>query len=241
MSLSAISGVIERRILANYRIEPEVVSRLLPAPFRPKLAGGFAIGGICMIRLGQMRPAWMPFPFGFRSENAAHRIAVEWDDQGRLRQGVFIPRRHTDSRWNVMAGGLVFPVVQKLARFEVTETAERISVDVRGAGDGTLIHVSGHVTDEFPDDSVFRDLGTASEFFRGGALGYSADASGGRFYGIELACESWSVETLAVERMESSFFEDAAHFPKGSVRIDCALVMRGIGHRWTNRGAVCCG
>lgn len=240
MSLSAISGVIERRILANYRIEPEVVSRLLPAPFRPKLAGGFAIGGICLIRLGSMRPAWMPLPFGLCSENAAHRIAVEWDEDGKRREGVFIPRRHTNSRWNVMAGGLVFPVVQKLARFEVNETTERISVDVRGATDGTVIHVSGRVTDEFPVDSVFRDLETASEFFRGGALGYSADASGVRYHGVELACDAWSVETLLVERMESSFFEDVAHFPKGAVRIDCALLMRGIGHRWTNRGRLCC-
>ena len=88
MSLAAISGVIERRILANYRIDPQVVSRVLPAPFRPKLASGYAMGGVCLIRLGQMRPSLLRIPWGLRSENAAHRIAVEWDEAGGVREGV---------------------------------------------------------------------------------------------------------------------------------------------------------
>lgn len=29
--------------------------------------------------LGQVRPTWAPRPLGLGSENAAHRIAVEWD------------------------------------------------------------------------------------------------------------------------------------------------------------------
>ncbi|MFN9046946.1 MAG: DUF2071 domain-containing protein [Planctomyces sp.] len=241
MSLAAISGVIERRILANYRIEPEAVRRFLPAPFQPKLFAGFAIGGICLIRLGRMRPAWFPVSWGLGSENAAHRIAVEWREGEAVREGVYIPRRHTNSRLNVLAGGLVFPVVQQLARFEVRESQERLSVNVGSASDGTSIHVSGRVSAEWTGGSVFSDLQTASDFFRGGALGYSAAAGGGHLSGIELNCEKWQVETLAVERMESSFFEDLSVFPRGTVQVDCALLMRGIGHRWDNRGVLCCG
>ncbi|MFN9136299.1 MAG: hypothetical protein ACK5YE_10690, partial [Planctomyces sp.] len=69
---------------------------------------------------------------------------------------------------------------------------------------------------------MFSDLQTASDFFRGGALGYSAAAGGGRLFGIELNCDKWQVETLAVERMESSFFEDLSVFPRGTVQVDCA-------------------
>lgn len=241
MSLAAISGVIERRILANYRIEPEAVRRVLPAPFQPKLVSGFAIGGICLIRLRQMRPAWFPVSCGLSSENAAHRIAVQWREGDELREGVYIPRRHTNSRLNVLTGGLVFPVVQQLAKFEVRESAERLSVKVGSASDGTSISVAGCVTSDWPRGSVFPDLRSASDFFRGGSLGYSADASGRRLCGIELNCEKWQVESLAVERMESSFFEDLSVFPRGTVQVDCALLMRGIGHRWDNRGALCCG
>ena len=51
MRLPAISGIIDRRILANYRIDPEVMAKALPSPFRPQLVNGWAIGGICLIRL----------------------------------------------------------------------------------------------------------------------------------------------------------------------------------------------
>ena len=241
MSLAAVSGMIERRILANYRIDPEAVRRVLPAPFQPKLVSGFAIGGICLIRLGQMRPAWFPVSRGLSSENAAHRIAVQWREGDELREGVYIPRRHTSSRLNVLTGGLVFPVVQQLAKIEVRESAERLSVKVGSASDGTSISVAGSLTSDWPGGTVFPDLRAASDFFRGGSLGYSADASGRRLHGIELKCETWQVEALAVERLESSFFEDISLFPRGTVQVDCALLMRGIGHRWDNRGALCCG
>jgi len=36
--------------------------------------------------------------------------------------------------------------------------------------------------------------------------------------------------------VESSFFEDRALFPPGSVEFDCALLMRGIEHEWHGRG-----
>ena len=241
MSVAAIRGVIERRILANYRIDPAAVARVLAAPFRPKLVDGFAIGGICLIRLGHMRPAWLPLPWGLHSENAAHRIAVEWDEAGCVRSGVFITRRHTDSRLNVWAGGTIFPVVQRLAKFSVSETPRDISVGVDSASDGMAIHFAGSVVSELPNGSVFGNLQTASEFFRGGALGYSADKSGQRFHGVELACDCWSVEALAVQRMSSSYFEDSQMFPAGTVQFDSAVLMRGIGHSWHDRGTVCCG
>ena len=86
MKLPAIRGTIDRRILANYRINPKVVSAILPPPFRPKLVNGFAIGGICLIRLKAMRPRFFPFRWGIGSENAAHRIAVEWEVDGEFRE-----------------------------------------------------------------------------------------------------------------------------------------------------------
>ena len=37
MNLSSIDADVERRLLVNYRADPAVVVRLLPAPFRPQL------------------------------------------------------------------------------------------------------------------------------------------------------------------------------------------------------------
>jgi hypothetical protein len=44
---------------------------------------------------------------------------------------------------------------------------------------------------------------------------------------------------MAVDKVESSFFEDRALFPPGSVQFDCALVMRGIEHEWRGRERLC--
>src|SRR5687767_8524173 len=105
MRLPLIRGVIDRRILVNYRVDPAVLAPTLPPPFRPKLYQGHGMVGICLIRLRSVRPQFLPAWLGISSENAAHRAAVEWDDGGRVREGVYIRRRDTSSRLNALAGG----------------------------------------------------------------------------------------------------------------------------------------
>ena len=85
--LDTIQGVIARRVLLNYRIAPDVLQKVLPPPFTPKLYGGYGIGGVCMIRFQELRPSVLPTWMGLRSDNAAHRIAVEWDEDGKKCEG----------------------------------------------------------------------------------------------------------------------------------------------------------
>lgn len=68
MLLDTIHGVIARRVLLNFRIDPEVMSKALPPPFRPKLYRGRAIGGVCMIRFEELRPRFAPAWMGMASE-----------------------------------------------------------------------------------------------------------------------------------------------------------------------------
>src|SRR4051812_12690190 len=107
MRIPVIRGVIDRRILVNYRVAPQVLAKFLPVPFRPKLIQGVGMAGVCLIRLKHIRPRSFPLPLGLSSENAAHRIAVEWEG----REGVYIPRRDTSSRINAAVGGRLFPGV----------------------------------------------------------------------------------------------------------------------------------
>jgi uncharacterized protein YqjF (DUF2071 family) len=76
MRIPVVKGVIDRRILVNYHVDPAAVADVLPQPFRPKLVNGYAIAGICLIRLKNVRPWFLPINWGLRSENAAHRIAL---------------------------------------------------------------------------------------------------------------------------------------------------------------------
>ena len=240
MRLPAIQGVIDRRILVNYRVDAEVASRHLPPPFRPKLAGGYAMAGICLIRLKQIRPAFLPLPAGVGSENAAHRFAVEWDRAGQRREGVFIPRRDSSSRLNALLGGRLFPGEHHHARFDVHESGDRLRVAFESDDGRARVKVVGRVADALPPGSIFASLDEASRFFEGGALGYSATGDPARYDGLELRCKTWSVQPLEVEAVRSSYFDDLAKFPRGSATFDCALLMRGVEHEWHTREDLCC-
>jgi hypothetical protein len=113
----------------------------------------------------------MPSFFGVSSENAAHRIAVEWDESGEIKQGVYIPRRDTSSRLNTLVGGRLFPGVHHHARFRVREQAHHFSVVMDSDDDNTHVAVDGHVTNDWPKDSVFASMQEASRFFECGSLG----------------------------------------------------------------------
>ncbi len=56
MHIPVIRGVIDRRILVNFRVDAAVLARLLPAPFRPELVNGPGMAGVCLIRLKDIRP-----------------------------------------------------------------------------------------------------------------------------------------------------------------------------------------
>lgn len=231
MKIPTITGTIDRRILINYRVAPETLKRYLPSPFRPKLVNGYGIAGICLIRLTNIRPKGFPKTTGISSENGAHRIAVEWTENGMVKEGVYIPRRDTSSMLNSLAGGCVFPGVHHLARFTIDEQDKKYHVGFE-SGDGTTIDIKAKETESLNKDSIFPDLDCLSQFFENGAVGYSPDNKGNAFDGLELSTKQWKVSPLVVSEVKSSFFEDEHTFPKGSVQFDNALLMTNIEHEW---------
>lgn len=240
MRIPLIRGVIDRRILINFRVAPDALAAVLPPPFRPLIVKGFGIAGVCLIRLKEIRPRLVPRWLGLSSENAAHRIAVEWDAGDATCTGVYIPRRDTSSRLNALAGGRLFPGVHHRARFRVAEAAGRYRVEIHSHDGKTHLNLDGRLAPNLPADSLFDSLDEASAFFQHGSLGYSPNSKPGAFDGLELRTFDWHVEPLDVERAESSYFNDPRLFPAGSVRCDSALLMRGIAHQWHSRESLCC-
>lgn len=230
-----VRGTIDRRMLINFRVAPEVLQGILPEPFRVKTVHGLGMAGICLIRLNNMRVRFAPAALGLTSENAAHRIAVEWDENGRVREGVFIPRRDTSSRFNQLAGGRLFPGIHNLAKFNVRETDTELCLHMESDDGVSRVVVEARTAQHLPEGSIFHSVAEASEFFERGALGYSIAAKPGEFDGLELKSFNWHVTPLAVHRVESSFFGDRSRFPAGSVEFDSALLMRGIEHEWLGR------
>jgi hypothetical protein len=235
MQIPVIRGVIDRRILVNFRVDPEVLKHILPPPFQPKLVNGMGMTGVCLIRLKNIRPRFLPGFLGISSENAAHRIAVEWEQDGVTREGVFIPRRDTSSLLNTLVGSRLFPGVHHRARFQVHEDADHYRVGVDSYDGQTHLLIDGHVAAELPRSSIFSSVRQASQFFEQGSLGYSVTKRPGEFDGLELRSFRWHVDPLMVEQVESSYFTDQTLFPPGSVEFDSALLMRQIDHEWHGR------
>ncbi len=232
MRLPTIQGVIRRRILANFRIDPVVMQRHIPSRFRPKLHNGFAVAGICLIRLEHIRPKLMPEIVGLNSENAAHRVAVLWDEDGATREGVFISRRDTSSQLNHFLGGRIFPGEHHQASFNVKDSGLEINFEMKSVDEAVAVEIQGVPAQELPSSSMFASVKEASSFFEGGSLGYSVTSEQDRLDGLQLETKEWHVEPLEVTRVHSSYFSDETRFPQGSIDFDHALIMRNIAHEW---------
>lgn len=230
-----IKATMQRRILVNYRVEPEALASLLPQPFRPALVEGHGIAGICLIRLGGIRPAGVPSALGVTSENAAHRIAVEWDTADGPVVGVYIPRRDTSSRLAAPLGGRAFPGWQHRARFRVEERDGCYRVEMSSQDGEVEIVVVAHRAEAVMAGSVFGSVEKASAFFRRAPLGYAATPTHGVFDGVALAAEDWAIEPLHLDEARSSFFDDPTRFATGAAVVDSALLMANLDTTWRAR------
>jgi hypothetical protein len=233
MKIPTIQGIIDRRILINFTVDPNIIQKIIPSPFRPKQYKGKAIVGICLIRLKEVRPKGFPSLISISSENGAHRIAVEWTKNGEIKEGVFVPRRDTSSLLNTIAGGRIFPGRHLRAKFDVKEENGRYHIGFKSS-DGTTISIDAAETENFDQNSIFQNLDNASRFFEGGAIGYSPNSEG--YEGLKLETFNWRVEPLTVSSVQSSYFENENIFPKGSVQFDNALLMKQIRHEWHSVG-----
>lgn len=240
MKIPAITGIIRRRILVNYRVAPEVVRRILPSRFRPKLQAGSAIVGICLIRLEQIRPKGLPSFTGISSENCAHRIAVEWeDDAGTAKEGVYIPRRDTDSLMSTLAGGRIFPGVHHHSKFTVSDRVGCISIRVEAAEfKSPLVDIVFEESETFPGSAAFGSLEESSRFFESGCTGYSSRGDSCSLDGLLLKVPEWKVSSLSAKLVRSAYYDDPSVFPPETISFDHALLMRDIPHEWHSEPAM---
>ena len=214
------------------------MAAMLPEPLRPKLIAGYGMAGICLIRLRDIRPRFVPSSLGITSENAAHRIAVQWNGD---QEGVFIPRRDTSSWLNSVAGGRIFPGVHHRSRFAVREEHPSYSITIADAGASPILQVQATVAGSLPTSSLFATVAEASRFFEAGSVGFSPSRRPDVLDALELRTHAWSMEPLEVASVASSFFADSSRFPPGNVQFDSAFLMRHVEHEWHSREPLCCG
>ena len=230
--LPILEGVIARRILLNFRLDPEIAQKTLPPSLKVQSHNGFAIAGICLIRLEELRPRGLPALVGLASENMAHRIAIRYQSDTGERSGVFIWRRDTDQRIVQMLGGRAFPGPHGSGQFEVFDNGARVDMAIKTKEGRCDVAFSASVSTEWSATSAFSSFSDASEFFRKGDCGFSCSLNEERLEGIQLRTLAWEMMPMQVSSVRCAFFEDPSRFPPGSVTFDCGLVMRGIPHEW---------
>jgi hypothetical protein len=227
MKIPELSAVIERRLLISYSVDPPVLEGFLPPSLRLQLVNGKAVAGACFIRLGSLRPAFIKPNIGWTGENAAHRIAVEYEDENGVTQhGVYVPQRHANSWVPVLAGGRIFPGVQEKASFTVSETQERIQV---GFASKETVFKADVTTGAAWKSDLFPTVEEASAFYQNAPVAFSPDGKG-KPEGLKLSTDAWKVEPGHMVAMESSFYEG---LPAGSVEFDHVLVMRNVPITWS--------
>lgn len=237
MELPVLDGIIDRRILINYRVRPDIVKALLPSHLEPLTLNGYASAGICLLRLKNIGMKYSPSFLRISSENAAHRFLVKYSDGDKEVHGVYIPRRDTDSMLNVLLAGKIFSWPHYSARFEVNEGNGSYVVKMRSNDLDTSLHVQAQLTNTFPSDSMFHSMDQASECFHGCPVGVSPSTIPNRFKTIHLKTKTWAVKSLHVQQLHSSFFENRSLFPEGTIQFDNALLMERIEHEWLSHSS----
>lgn len=217
-----VRAQLRRRLLISYRVDPRVAASLLPEGFRPQVIDGSALAGVCVLGLESIRPTWISRRWGLRSENAAHRIAVEWDGPDGPEHGVFIFERHSSAWHPVLLGGRLFPGVHRRARFRTEESGGRyaLTMDAGGHSLAADVEVGGEWS-----SSMFASVEDASDFYRAGRIGWSLARDGRGVEPVALTSEEWIVEGAQLHHLRSSFFDA---LPDGFAVFDSVVVMRDL-------------
>jgi len=218
-----VDAHLRRRLLIAYRLDAQVARDLIPAPLRPLLVDGRAVAGICVLGMDGIRPLGIRGRWGLRSENATHRIAVEWDEGGETRAGVFIFERYSSAAHAVLFGGRLFPGVHRWARFTIAEDRDRFAVSM--SGPGVSLSADVEVGDDTWDSALFATPEDASEFYRAGCVGWSRQHDGVTLERVTLSSTAWAAEGARLHGLRSSFFDS---LPAGAAEFDSVLVMRDI-------------
>ncbi len=227
MRLPTLAGTIERRLLINYRADPDVVATHLPTGFSPHVVDGQAVVGICLIQL-RSRLRGFPSRFSVRSINGAHRYATIDRNQNPT---VYIPRRDTNSALVSLAGKTMFPD-QHRAEIHASENDAALTMTLDSRDNDEHVSVIARPAENLPDGSVFATVNAASTFFENAQTGYSATGQPNQLDVVTLNTENWSVTPVAVDHVKSSYFDNPDRFPPGSIEFDHGLLMRNIDHTW---------
>ncbi|MCB9907881.1 MAG: hypothetical protein H6830_09210 [Planctomycetes bacterium] len=233
----SLRGRCPRRALIAWRLDPVVARRLVPAPLRPKLLQGAAIGAVDCLRLERLRPRLMPPALGLSMELCAHIIAVEWVADGVRRDGLYVLRRDVEVRGLGRAAGLLLPGNPQPAHIRVQPEVAGLQLACHSLDGRSQIDVGGQVSEAWIQSTLFGDAAHMLRVLGNRSGGFLAFDEAGHGSLVELDTKPERAEVLALQRAHSSLFEGEL-VPKGAAIPDAALLLRDLVCVWRSQGRV---
>lgn len=114
----------------------------------------------------------------------------------------------------------------------MSERPHRLRYRIRTDDDGAHVALDVAVVDAWQPTELFPTFDDIVRFFERGDCGFSCSLRGDRLEGMRLRSLTWQMIPLAVQDVESTFYEATDRFPAGSIGLDGAVLMRGVPHEW---------
>lgn len=230
----AIHGVVDHRVLVNYRVDPEDLDTALPGPFRGREVGesGKGIGTVCLTKIENARPKFAPESVGVSVRSVTHRIYAEMETARGNRFCAYAPVRGVSSRFCAVVGRRALPAELDCAEFSVGERGDTQQMRVDCGGEYASVEFRETDREEVDEDSVFYSVESASVFLCEGGVEYSPLGDGYRYGGVEFCPSERELEPVDVADARSSYFETLGG------AFDSAFRMEGIEHEWQPRRSV---
>jgi uncharacterized protein YqjF (DUF2071 family) len=223
----------------NYRVAPEALAPLLPAPLEPEIHKGHGWVQVLVSSLRDMRPPGMPALFGTCFYQASYRAAVRYRDAGgEWRRGGYFVRSETNHP-------VMRAVGNALAEFKfhdfgaadmvMLRDGDRLTVGVDpepGFPDGRLVSVvDTRPRDVPPAGSCWSSLAELQEPLVECYDALGVDAEEGHLYILTIDRDPWNARFVEPQNVYSEYF-DTGPLGKGAGVLDSVLHLEQCQYRW---------
>jgi len=218
------------RLLALYRLDPELLVTQLPPGVRPLVVGGSGVAAACFTRLGAPR---LLRRRALESQHLSYRVAVLREQKDGWHAGTWIARRETSSWLEARCGSSFLRGQYGRAAFRLKEDVFGVELAVHGER-GPEFYLRAEVT-AVPPPALFASARAFEDFL--GQAGSVAPHDVFAPEADELEPEKcFAPEPLSVFEVHSTFLEGV--LPPGTARFDSAwrLVSRQLAPARRARG-----
>jgi hypothetical protein len=231
-----IRASLSQRNIFNFRLEPEVLDRLLPASYlKPQVIKGSSVLSFCVLELRDVILSPFPSFLGFGTTSCAFRSGIIDRSGGRDEPAVYITDRNSD-----------LPIISRLSPWLLSDTIPTIRPSITRKGDVTSIRVhylDGQrlfSADARPSKSptktesqVFESSDDFTNFIHNGVTSYTPSIYGDSLARVDLHKEG--PPFIALEATVDSDWLESIWRDAGLV-FDSAFRATAGFYKWTYRG-----